>query len=66
MKIKWIEILTILQAINFALWMAQAYLHFMNIWVQFVLMVYVGLLGGEWQVQRVLGLCKEQLYDTRQ
>lgn len=44
--IRRVEVLTVLQLVNFLLWMFQASFHFINIWVQFVLMVYVGLLGG--------------------
>ena len=45
-KINRVEILTVLQGINFVLWILQAKYKFINIYVQFVLMVYVGLLGG--------------------
>lgn len=45
-QLKRFEILTSLQGINFLLWLAQDYWHFMNIWVQFGAMLYVGLLGG--------------------
>eukprot|EP01094_Clydonella_sp_ATCC50884_P005572 TRINITY_DN1450_c2_g1_i1.p1 TRINITY_DN1450_c2_g1~~TRINITY_DN1450_c2_g1_i1.p1 ORF type:complete len:433 (-),score=100.92 TRINITY_DN1450_c2_g1_i1:89-1240(-) len=45
-KFKWVEILTVLQYANFILWMCQDYWKFMNIWVQFASMVFVGLLGG--------------------
>ena len=45
-KINRVEILTVLQAVNFVFWIMQAEYRFTNIWVQFVLMVYVGLLGG--------------------
>jgi len=45
-KIRWFELITVLQAINCVLWLAEAKLHFLNIWVQFILMIYVGLLGG--------------------
>eukprot|EP01095_Lingulamoeba_sp_RSL-Kostka_P009610 TRINITY_DN3337_c0_g3_i1.p1 TRINITY_DN3337_c0_g3~~TRINITY_DN3337_c0_g3_i1.p1 ORF type:complete len:421 (-),score=68.55 TRINITY_DN3337_c0_g3_i1:186-1448(-) len=45
-KIHRIEILTILQFFNFLLWYSQAVWFWINIYVQFVLMFYVGLLGG--------------------
>jgi battenin len=45
-KIRWVEALSILQGINFALWILQAHFHFMNIYIQMIAMVYVGLLGG--------------------
>lgn len=45
-QIRRVEILTILQCFNFILWLLQAKFKFINVWVQFVLMVYVGLLGG--------------------
>ncbi|KAL6061670.1 Batten's disease protein Cln3 [Balamuthia mandrillaris] len=45
-KIRRIEILTILQLLNLVLWLFEAKFLFMNIWVQFVSMVFVGLLGG--------------------
>ena len=45
-KISKVWILTVLQGINFVLWVLQATFHFMPIWLQFILMVYVGLLGG--------------------
>jgi len=45
-KITRVEIVTVLQAINFVLWILEAKYHFINVWVQYPLMVYVGLLGG--------------------
>lgn len=49
-KIKHIGVLTLLQFINFVLWIVQADIHFVQgypiIWVLFVHMFYVGLLGG--------------------
>ena len=45
-KINKVEILTILQGLNFTLWILQDRYKFMNIYLQFVVMVYVGLLGG--------------------
>ena len=45
-KIKWVWILTVLQGINMLVWIAQDIYHFLNIWVQFIWMIYVGLLGG--------------------
>eukprot|EP00033_Pygsuia_biforma_P001179 GCRY01001340.1.p1 GENE.GCRY01001340.1~~GCRY01001340.1.p1 ORF type:complete len:404 (-),score=92.04 GCRY01001340.1:107-1318(-) len=45
-KIPRIGILTVLQAINLALWLAQDYYHFMPIYATFALMFWVGLLGG--------------------
>ncbi|KAH3744853.1 Succinyl-diaminopimelate desuccinylase [Pelomyxa schiedti] len=49
-KIKWVEVLTILQGINAVFWVLLAEFKFMEgdvwIWVQFVLMIYCGLLGG--------------------
>jgi battenin len=45
-KIHRIERLTILQAVNFALWASNSYLHFLPLWTLFPLMIYVGLIGG--------------------
>jgi len=45
-KIKWIEIVTALQGLNFILWMLQDVWYFMDAWVMFPVMVQVGLLGG--------------------
>uniref|UniRef100_A0A7S3G326 Battenin n=1 Tax=Palpitomonas bilix TaxID=652834 RepID=A0A7S3G326_9EUKA len=46
-KIRRVWILTLLQAINFAVWMGQSWLRFIpSVWIQFALMVFVGLLGG--------------------
>ena len=42
-----IWILTILQGINFVLWLLNAkYQLVTNVWVQFPLMLFVGILGG--------------------
>lgn len=45
-KIKYIEILTVLQGINFILWILQDITKWAPIWLQFAHMIYVGLLGG--------------------
>lgn len=49
-KIKHVEVMTILQGINMVLWILQATFHWINgspqIWILFIHMVYVGLLGG--------------------
>jgi hypothetical protein len=47
-SISWVEVLTVLQGLNFALWLAAAKLQWgwFSVWLQFPLMVYVGLLGG--------------------
>jgi len=45
-RIPWIEVVSILQGINFIFWLAEAKWHFLSVWAQFPLMVYVGLLGG--------------------
>eukprot|EP00708_Paratrimastix_pyriformis_P002935 GAFH01001697.1.p3 GENE.GAFH01001697.1~~GAFH01001697.1.p3 ORF type:complete len:164 (-),score=64.09 GAFH01001697.1:37-528(-) len=46
LKVKWVEILTFLQMVNFVLFLCQDFFFFMDVWVMFPLMVYVGLLGG--------------------
>ena len=45
-QIRRIEWLSILQTVNFFVWLAQAYWHFLPLWAQFLLMVWVGLMGG--------------------
>ena len=45
-QIRRIECLSLFQTVNFCVWFAQAYWHFMPLWLQFVLMVWVGLMGG--------------------
>eukprot|EP01137_Pigoraptor_chileana_P016611 Opistho-2@73630 len=49
-KIERVEILTVLQGINFAFWVAEARYKFIpaqyDVWILFPLMIYVGLLGG--------------------
>mmetsp|Transcript_4644 Transcript_4644/g.11525 ORF Transcript_4644/g.11525 Transcript_4644/m.11525 type:complete len:602 (+) Transcript_4644:132-1937(+) len=45
-KIRHVEVLTLLQALNFGLWLAQDSEYFLPISAQIVLMLYVGLLGG--------------------
>lgn len=45
-QIQQIWILTGLQALNFAVWFCHALNPFLPLWLQFVLMVQVGLLGG--------------------
>jgi hypothetical protein len=45
-RIRRVEILTIIQAANFVLWILQACYKFMPIGAQLPLMVFVGLLGG--------------------
>lgn len=45
-KIHRVEILSILQCVNFVFWMCEAAWHFCDVWVLFFLMIYVGLLGG--------------------
>jgi len=45
-KIKRIEIITILQGLNVVLWLWIAKFKLVNAYIQFALMVYVGLLGG--------------------
>ena len=44
--IRRIEIITFLQGLNVVLWLWIAKFKLVNVWIQFVLMVYVGLLGG--------------------
>ena len=41
-----VQFLTMSQALNFILWELAAYYHFLPVYAQFPLMVYVGLLGG--------------------
>lgn len=45
-KIRRIEILTILQGLNLALWLFFAKTHWAPLWLQFATMIFVGLLGG--------------------
>eukprot|EP00455_Lapot_gusevi_P030139 TRINITY_DN3234_c0_g1_i4.p1 TRINITY_DN3234_c0_g1~~TRINITY_DN3234_c0_g1_i4.p1 ORF type:complete len:366 (+),score=35.17 TRINITY_DN3234_c0_g1_i4:87-1184(+) len=45
-QIRRIEILTMLQAVNFVIWLIHALHFFMPFWFQFIAMIYVGLLGG--------------------
>lgn len=45
-QIQRIYILTILQCINFIIWYTQIVYFYMNIYIQLVCMIYVGLLGG--------------------
>lgn len=45
-KVKKVWILTTLQIFNFVLWLFIALFKFVNIYVQFVLMIWVGLMGG--------------------
>lgn len=45
-KIKRIEVITILQGLNLALWLWIAKFKMVNVYLQFLLMIYVGLLGG--------------------
>lgn len=54
-RVKRIHFLTILQAVNFAFWIVQDKTLFLGgnqlVWVQFVWMVWVGLMGGAGYVQ---------------
>ena len=45
-QIRRIEWLSIAQTVNFFIWFAQAYWHFIPLPMQFILMVWVGLMGG--------------------
>jgi len=45
-KIRFLGVLTFLQFLNLILWIAIAYFKFVNIYIQFGLMIFVGLLGG--------------------
>jgi len=45
-KVKKVWVLTLLQGVNFVLWVTQATYRYLPLWFQFILMVYVGLLGG--------------------
>ena len=45
-QIRRIELLSLAQTVNFFVWFAQAYWHFIPLPLQFVLMVWVGLMGG--------------------
>eukprot|EP00743_Colponemidia_sp_Colp-15_P006146 GILK01006606.1.p1 GENE.GILK01006606.1~~GILK01006606.1.p1 ORF type:complete len:460 (+),score=74.39 GILK01006606.1:123-1382(+) len=45
-KIQRVEVITSLQAVNFIFWFLLAIWKFAPLWVQFLLMVFVGLLGG--------------------
>lgn len=46
LKIRRFWVLTTLQAANFAIWLVHSTNPFLPLWLQFALMVYVGLLGG--------------------
>ena len=50
-KLKRIEVLTLLQCINFVVWFFHIMQPFMTQWLQIVWMFYVGLLGGSMYVQ---------------
>lgn len=45
-KVTVIEVVTVLQGLNFVFWLVQDSFKLVDIWFQFVIMVYVGLLGG--------------------
>ena len=49
-KVKYIEVITVLQLINFVFWLVQGTIHFVQgypvIWVLFVHMFYIGVVGG--------------------
>jgi battenin len=62
-QIKRIEWLTVLQGINFGLWMLHSAYDFLPLWLQFILMVYVGLLGGAMYVN-VFFLLVEEDYEA--
>lgn len=46
-RISWVEAFTLLQLLNFVLWLIEVYYPFITYsWVAFVLLIEVGLLGG--------------------
>lgn len=45
-RVRRVEFLSVLQGVNFVLWMIQAKLHVVGMGVEIVAMIYVGLLGG--------------------
>ena len=45
-QVRRIELLSLAQTVNFVVWFAQAYFHFLPLPLQFALMVWVGLMGG--------------------
>ena len=61
-RIKRVEILTVLQGANFVLWLCQAYFKFMPIGAQIPCMVFVGLLGGASYVNIFYNLLNDPIY----
>ncbi len=61
-RIRRVEILTVLQAANFVLWILQAYYKFMPIEAQLPLMFFVGLLGGASYVNIFYNLLHDDIY----
>lgn len=55
-RIHRIWILTAIQSGNFVIWLLQARYQFLNIWLQFALMVFVGLCGGAMYVNTFASL----------
>lgn len=61
-RIRRVEILTVIQAANFVLWILQAYYKFMPIGAQLPLMFFVGLLGGASYVNIFYNLLHDDIY----
>jgi battenin len=65
MRIKRVEILTIIQAANFVLWLLHAYYKFLPIAAQIPLMIFVGLLGGASYVNVFYNLLNDDIYPDK-
>lgn len=59
-RVKKIEILTFLQAVNFAAWFIHVCQPFMPMWLQCLWIVYVGLLGGAMYVNTFYDLMSDK------
>ena len=55
-RVKKFWVLTLLQAINFAIFFAESFLHFLPSWLLIVAMVWVGLMGGAMYVNTFANL----------
>lgn len=61
-RIRRVEILTVIQAANFVLWILQAKYVFLPVGAQFPLMIFVGLLGGASYVNIFYNLLNDDIY----
>ncbi len=61
-RIRRVEILTIIQGANFVLWIVNAYYKFLPIGAQLPLMIFVGLLGGASYVNIFYNLLHDDIY----